>query len=260
MSEQQMVQLKMEGPVAILTLNRAKQLNALNRQVLTELKEHLDALQTQKDVRTVLVTGDGRAFAAGADISQMNNLTPNEAQEFAQFGQSVFSQLEALPQPTIALVQGYALGGGMELAMACDVRIAAQGAKFGQPEVTLGILPGFGGSQRLPRIVGQGRALHIMLSGEMIDAEQALSYGLVTAVVPPEQLLSAGFEYADKLHKLGPVALQMVKRAVYEGAETDIQRGLALEAALFGSCFTTADREEGMTAFLERRKPSFTGR
>jgi enoyl-CoA hydratase/carnithine racemase len=249
-----------DGAVANLTLNRPRQLNALNEELLKQLEAHLDALAARPEVRVVLLRGEGKAFAAGADIAAMQSLSPAAAEAFARLGQRVFGKLEQLPQPTIALVHGYALGGGMELAMACDVRIAASGTKFGQPEVTLGIIPGFGGSQRLPRIVGQGRAMWWLLSGEWLDAEEALRIGLVTEVVESDELLAAGERAAARLASLAPQALSWVKRAVYDGAEVPLEQGLALEAALFGLCFGTADQKEGMTAFLEKRKAEFQGR
>lgn len=260
MDEQALVSLHIEQGVATLTLQRAKQLNALNQAVIEALSAHLDTLQHATDVRVVILRGEGRAFAAGADIAQMSSLSASEAERFARLGQAVFRKLELLPQPTIALVHGFALGGGMELAMACDVRIAAEGAKFGQPEVTLGVIPGFGGSQRLPKIVGRGRALTLLLTGDLIDAATALDYGLVTQVVPGEELAAAGQTYAQKLANLGPQALGWVKRAVYDGSELELDKGLSLEAALFGLCFSTEDQTEGMAAFLGKRTANFQGR
>lgn len=253
----ELVLFEMEGSIARLTLNREKQLNALNHELLTELDRHLDALAVNRGVRVVFLTGAGRAFAAGADIAQMESLDSSKAQEFAEFGQRVFRKIERLPQPVIALVNGFALGGGMELAMACDVRIASEKAKFGQPEVHLGVIPGFGGSQRLPRIVGQGRALEWLLSGDMMDANEALRIGLANRVVPAEELNEVGLQFADKLLAQGPLAIAAVKRAVYDGAEMDLDKGLAMEAALFGLCFSTSEQKEGMSAFLNRRQPSF---
>lgn len=252
-----LVRFEVQGPIARLTLNREKQLNALNRELLGELDNHLDALAVDKSVRVVFLTGAGRAFAAGADIAQLESLSATEAQHFAEFGQNVFRKLELLPQPVIALVNGFALGGGMELAMACDIRIASEKAKFGQPEVHLGVIPGFGGSQRLPRIVGQGRALEWLLSGDTMIAEEALRIGLVNKVVAQEALDETGLLFAEKLLAHGPNAIAGVKRAVYEGAELDLNKGLSLEAALFGLCFSTAEQKEGMSAFLNRRNPSF---
>lgn len=259
MTESNLVELRIEGQTAILTLNRPGQLNALNRQLLSELGANIAMLSGRRDLRTIILRGEGRAFAAGADIAEMESMTPAQAEQFARLGQRIFTAFENLPQPTIALVHGFALGGGMELAMACDVRIAAQGAQFGQPEVALGVLPGFGGSQRLPRMIGQGRALYLLLTGDRIDAETARSYGLVQDVVPEDALLEAGLSLAKKIEKLGPLALQYVKRAVYEGAELDFNKGQAFEANLFGLAFGTQDQKEGMKAFLAKRSAEFRG-
>lgn len=252
-----LVSLAVDDSVAVVTLQREQQLNALNREVLSDLGEIVAELHHRSDVRVVLLHGVGRAFAAGADIAQMKDLSGPEAERFSRFGQDVFSALEALPQPTVALVHGYALGGGLELAMACDIRIAAEATKFGQPEVTLGVVPGFGGSQRLPRLIGQGNALYLLLTGELVDASEAQRLGLVSKVVQADQLLAAGKQLAQHLLTVGPYALAGIKRTVYEGAELDLQRGLRVEAARFGLCFATAEQSEGMTAFLEKRKPNF---
>ncbi|KPV42788.1 enoyl-CoA hydratase-related protein [Alicyclobacillus ferrooxydans] len=261
MANRELVDLQVENHIATLTLKREKQLNALSQQLLTDLNDALgeieQRMEQQDEIRVVLLTGAGRAFAAGADIAQMKDLSAPVAEAFARLGQQVFSRLEQLAAPTIALVHGYALGGGMELAMACDIRIAAEGTKFGQPEVTLGVIPGFGGSQRLPRIVGQGNALHLLLTGDSIDAAEAYRIGLVTQVVPLDELTTAGHKIAARLLELGPTALAGVKRAVYEGAELSLEAGLVYEAARFGMCFAGDEQREGMTAFVERRKPQF---
>lgn len=260
MADTSLVRMELQQQFAILTLQRPKQLNALNFALLQELESHIETLQSRMDIRVVILRGEGRAFAAGADIGSMTNYKPMEAETFARMGQNIITKLEQLPQPTIALIQGYALGGGLELAMACDIRLAAEGSKFGQPEVTLGIIPGFGGSQRLPRIIGQGRALQLLLTGEHIDAKQALEYGLVTRVVSEEDLSQAGMEMAQTLCEMGPRALTWLKQAVYNGAELDLSKGLAMEASLFGLCFTTEDQKEGMSAFINRRKAEFIGK
>lgn len=260
MSEEPSVILSVDGPIATLTLNRAKQLNALNRQLIMELHQHLEQLEQMPEIRVVILQGSGKAFAAGADIREMQDLDVDAATKFAELGQKTFLRLERLHCPTIALVHGYALGGGMELAMACDIRIAATRAKFGQPEVNLGLIPGFGGTQRLPRIVGQGRALAMLLSGDQVDAQEALAMGLVTQVVETDGLEEAGRKLAEKLAGLAPRALEHVKRAVYEGTELPLAHGLAMEAAWFGLSFNTEDKKEGISAFLERRTPNFQGR
>ncbi|WAH36892.1 enoyl-CoA hydratase/isomerase family protein [Alicyclobacillus dauci] len=259
MTEANLIQVNIDEQIAVLSLNRPAQRNALNRAVLSELGANIAMLSGRRDLRAVIIRGEGKAFAAGADISEMQAMTAQEAEQFARFGQRVFTALENLPQPTIALVHGFALGGGMELSMACDVRIAAEGGQFGQPEVTLGVLPGFGGSQRLPRIIGQGRALDMLLTGKRIDAQTALAYGLVSQVVSEDALLDAGIAYANQLKALGPVALGYVKRAVYDGAELDLSKGQAMEANLFGLTFATRDQKEGMNAFLAKRSAEFRG-
>lgn len=253
------VDLKFEDGIAILSLNRPAQRNALNRSVISELGANLAMLSSNQQLRAIILRGEGKAFAAGADIAEMQSMKAADAEGLARLGQRVFTAFENLPVPTIALVHGFALGGGLELAMACDIRIAAQGAEFGQPEVALGVLPGFGGSQRLPRIVGQGRAMYMLLTGERISAEMALAYGLVSEIVAADQLLDAGVALAKRLSALGPLALKFVKRAVYEGAELDMTKGQAFEAGLFGLAFSTADQKEGMAAFLEKRKPTYRG-
>ncbi|GMA50879.1 crotonase [Alicyclobacillus contaminans] len=260
MGEEKLVELNVDGAFATITLNRPKQLNALNQAVIEQLNAVLDDILQEKRVRVVLLRGEGRAFAAGADIAEMAGLDSVIALEFARRGQAVLNKLERLPVPTIALIQGFALGGGMELAMACDLRIAAEGTRFGQPEVTLGVIPGFGGSQRLPRIVGQGNALKLLLGGGMIDAAEAYRIGLVNEVVPTDDLLEAGRRLAEQLAALAPLALAWVKQAVYDGAETDLERGLALEASLFANAFATEDQKRGMRAFLEKTKTTFEGK
>ena len=260
LTEESLVGLSLERGIATLTLQRERQLNALNRELLLALQQHLDILAHSQELRVVVLRGAGRAFAAGADIAQMKAMTAVEAEEFSRLGQRVFRQLEQLPHPTLALIHGYALGGGMELAMACDIRMAAVGTRFGQPEVTLGVIPGFGGTQRLPRLVGKGNALRWLLSGDLLDAQQALAIGLVTDVVGADELWDRGQELAYKLSQLAPQALTRVKQAVDQGGGMALDQSLSLEAALFGLCFATKDQEEGMTAFLAKRKPGFSGK
>jgi enoyl-CoA hydratase len=260
MEQQGFVGWVVEGPVAIVSMRAERQLNTLNETVLRQLDETITELGKRRDVRAIVLRADGRAFAAGADIASIEHLSTLEARRLSEAGQLVLSRIERLPQPTIALVQGFALGGGLELAMACDIRLAAEGTKFGQPEVTLGIIPGFGGTQRLPRIVGQGRALWILLSGQLIDAAEAYRIGLVTEVVPAESLDRRGRDVAEHLAALAPQALRIVKQAVYDGGELDLAKGLAMEAELFGQCFATEDQKAGMRAFLEKRKAKYSGK
>lgn len=240
--------------VAIVTLNRPGQMNAINRQMLEELEQTLDAL-TDDAVRVVVLTGSGeKAFAAGADIAAMADMTPLEARDFAAFGQRVFARLESLTQPTIAMVQGVALGGGCELALACDVRIAAETARFGQPEVSLAITAGFGGTQRLPRLVGRGGAALLLLGGGTIKAPEALSMGLVDRVVAPENLRESVMELARTIAGHNPDAVRHTKLCIRHGLESGLEAGLSFEAQSFGLCFATGAPKKAMTAFVNKKK------
>jgi len=253
--------LEKDGPIAIVTINRPKALNALNAATLAELEQVFAALAADGEISVVILTGAGeKAFVAGADIAFMQNLTALAAREFALLGQAVFNKIENLPQPVIAAVNGFALGGGCELAMACDLRLASDTARFGQPEVGLGVPPGFAGTQRLPRLVGKGRAKELLYSGEMIDAAEAYRIGLVNRVCPAADLLETGKALARKIASKGPVAVRLTKSAVNQGLEMDAERAMAYEAEVFGLAFATADQKEGMAAFLEKRKAEFRGK
>lgn len=246
--------------VAVLRLSRPKALNALNSQLLAELESVLRGDALQGAVALVL-TGDGdRAFAAGADISEMAEFTAAEAEAFAGRGQRIFTLLEQLPIPTIAAVNGFALGGGCELAMACDLVLASPTAVFGQPEVKLGVIPGFGGTQRLARRVGRQRALELMLTGRNVKADEAVTMGLALEVVQDGPVLDAAVALAGRIAKNGPAAVRLCKRAVIETDGLDQDRGLDAERSMFALCFATTDQKEGMAAFLEKRKAVFTGR
>jgi len=250
-----------EDQIAIITINRPKYLNALNSEVLKELSELADTIANDPTIRVVILISAGeKAFAAGADIAEMRNKNSWEARNFSQFGNRVFSKLENLPQPVIAAVNGFALGGGCELALACDIRIATTEAKFGQPEVGLGILAGFGGSQRLSRLVGSGIAKELLFTGEMITADRAGEIGLVNHVVEPSGLLTKAKEIANSIVAKSSLGVQYSKKAVNEGLNLDLERALSLEAEMFGFLFSTEDQKEGMTAFMEKRKPAFQGR
>ena len=241
-------------------MNRPKALNALNQETLDELNQVADMLAKDSTVQVVILTGSGdKAFVAGADIAQMQSMSAMEGRNFGKLGQAVFNKLENLPQPVIAAVNGFALGGGCELAMACDIRIASEKAKFGQPEVTLGITPGFAGTQRLPRLVGKGRAKQLLYTGDVIDAQEAYRIGLVNVVAPAEELMATAKVMAQKIQSRAAVAVQLCKAAVNEGLDTDLETGTAYEAEVFGLCFATADQKEGMAAFVEKRKAQFTG-
>ena len=251
---------EIDGPVAIVTIHRPKALNALNQETLEELLVCFQGLAENASVRVVIITGSGeKAFVAGADISFMENLDVLTARRFALLGQKALSTIENLPQPVIAAVNGFALGGGCELALACDIRLASENAKFGQPEVNLGVLPGFAGTQRLPRLIGKGPAAELLFTGNMIDAAEAFRLGLANRVVPQDQLLPACREMAEKIASRGPVAVRLCKDAVNSGMEMDLVRACQYEADHFALCFSSDEQKEGMRAFLEKRQPKFQG-
>lgn len=252
------VECVVESGIAKIVIDRPEALNALNVEVLWELKNVVNEMQNRNDIRVVIIQGGGeKCFVAGADIAQMANLDPLEGSEFGRLGQKVFSALSELPYPTIAVIQGFALGGGCELALACDIRIASGRARFGQPEVGLGIIPGFGGTQRLARLIGPGQAKKLIFSAEMISAAQALGIGLVEQVVAPEQLNEAAMELAQTIAAKSPNAVRLAKIAINQGLEGSLEEGMRLEAGLFGLCFASPEQKEGMTAFLEKRIAQF---
>lgn len=247
--------------IAVVTVNRPDKMNALSGAVVAELKDAFERIAGDASVRAAIVTGAGhKAFVAGADINELAELSPVEAREYAIRGQGAFRLLETCGKPTVAAVNGFALGGGLELAMACSVRFASDDARLGQPEVKLGIIPGYGGTQRLPRLVGRGRALQLLLSGEMIDATEAQRIGLVNAVVPEPELLRYSRFWLAKVLANAPVALGLVLEAVDLGLDSSLDAGLRFEAAAFGVSAATEDRREGTRAFLEKRKPVFVGK
>ena len=248
------VDFEQRGPIGVITMNRPEALNALNDQVLKDLDAVLDAAEANDEVLVLILTGAGRSFVAGADIGQMKDFTPVQAKQFGMYGNSVFLKLENFPKPVIAAVNGFALGGGCELSMACDIRLASEKAKFGQPEVGLGITPGFGGTQRLPRIVGYGKAMELILSARVIGAAEAKEIGLVNAVYPPEELMDKAMELANAIAANAQIAVRQSKRCIRKGMQTDIHTGVAYEAEAFGLCFSTEDQTEGMTAFVEKRQ------
>ena len=252
--------LTREGAIALVTLNRPRVLNALNASTLDELRRVMVALADDAAVRAVIITGAGeKAFVAGADIGELVDLPPSRAQEYARTGQRVFDLIENLGKPVIAAINGFALGGGCELAMACTLRLAASTAKLGQPEVNLGMLPGFAGTQRLARLVGKGVALELLLTGRHIAADEAYRIGLVNRVVPPAELLPAAKAVAADLATKAPIATRFIIDAVNRGGEIAFDQGAFLEATLFGLAFSTADMREGTRAFLEKRTPVFKG-
>jgi len=249
------------GGIAQVTINRPAALNALNVDVLKELAAAFAQLQEDESVACVILTGSGtKAFVAGADIAAMQPLNALQAAHFAKLGHDVLNRIEKFPKPVIAAVNGFALGGGCELAMACDIRIASENARFGQPEVNLGVIPGFGGTLRLARLVGKGRAKELIFTGDMINAEEAYRIGLANKVVALDELLAEANTMAAKIASKGPVAVRFAKEAVDNGLEMDLDRAGRFEADLFGLCFASADQKEGMQAFLDKRPAKFSGR
>ena len=250
-----------EPGIYVLTVNRPKALNALNAATLDELASSVVRVAEDADARVLLVTGAGdKAFVAGADISAMQTMSPLEAHAFSEKGTRIMQAIETLPVPVIALINGYALGGGCELAMACDWVIAAERAVFGQPEVSLGIPPGFGGTQRLARLVGRALAMELITTGRQIKADEALRIGLANHVVPGAQLMQRGLEMARLIAAKAPVAVRVCKQALHRGLDMGLADGCVLESSLFAFAFGTADRKEGMNAFLEKRAPRFEGK
>ncbi len=244
----------MEGSILTLTLDRPEALNALNAQVLEDLDRALDAVDLSA-VRCLIFTGAGeKAFAAGADIAAMANMAPEEAASFSRRGNEVFRRIETFPLPTIAAVNGYALGGGCELSMACDIRLCSENAVFGQPEVTLGITPGFGGTQRLMRLIGMGKAKELIFSARNMKAAEAVELGLVNAVYPSEELLPAARKLAERIAKNAPIAVRACKAAMNEGVDLPVDEAVAAEVREFSGCFETEDQKRGMSAFLNKQK------
>ncbi len=247
--------------IAIVTLNRPDKLNALNHETLQEIKLVFEKLKSDDNIFIIIVTGSGeKAFVAGADISEINRLNMLDGKKFAEFGQSVFSLIEKFEKPVIAAVNGFALGGGCELALACHIRIASDNAKFGQPEVNLGIIPGYGGTQRLTRLINSGRAAEMILTADMIDAHEALRIGLVNKVYPQSELQSKALEMAAKIASKGQQAIRLALKAVKVVDEVSLKEGQNMEASLFALCCGTDDFQEGTKAFLEKRKPSFSNK
>ncbi len=250
-----------EDGIAVLTINRPDKYNALNDDVVAELSEAMDELKADDAVRAIVITGAGdKAFVSGADIGMLQDLkTSRDAFANSHRGHEMTLKVENLPKPVIAAINGYALGGGLELAMACDIRLASDTARMGQPEIGLGISPGYGGTQRLPRLVGKGMAKLLILSGDMIDAQEALRIGLVEKVVPQGEVLNEAKALATKMAEKSPLTLAACKEAINLGLEVDLERGLSIESLEFGMLCTTEDYQEGTTAFLEKRKPTFKG-
>lgn len=253
--------VEIKESIAIVTINRPKALNALNPDVLKALKNALIQCDQNDAVRVIILTGAGeKSFVAGADIAAMKDMTPRDAMAFAELGQGVFRLVEQIRKPVIAAVNGYALGGGTELAISCDIVLASEKARFGTPEVNLGVFPGFGGTQRLTRLLGKARAKEVIFSGEMFDAARALAIGLINRICPPEELMEEAMNLAQTIMTKGPVAISLAKQAIEAGYDEDLDKALLIERSLFAQCFDTEDQKEGMGAFLEKRDPAFKGK
>ena len=254
----QFLKVEHNDGITVMKISAPKSLNALNSTILKEMDDFIGHLD--KATRVLIVTGDGeKSFVAGADISEMAHLDEAQGHDFGRLGAQVFRKIEVLPIPVIAAVNGFALGGGCELAMSCDIRIASSKAKFGQPEVGLGIIPGFSGTYRLPKLIGQGYAKEMIYTGKVVRAEEALRIGLVNAVYEPEELMDKAMEMAQMMLKNAPVAISLAKQSINEGYDLDSDGAIGLENKLFGKCFATRDQKEGMDAFLNKRKAGFTG-
>jgi len=249
--------LEIKEKVGMVKMNRPKAMNALNTETLQELDKAFTHLGESDQVKVIIITGEGKAFVAGADIAEMKDMSGDQAGEFSKSGQKVFDLIAKTEKPVIAAVNGFALGGGCELALACDIRIASDKAKLGQPEVNLGVIPGFGGTQRLSRLVGMAKAKEMIFTGDMVDAQTALSIGLVNQVVPADQLMDVCMEMANKIASKGPVAVKLAKKVINDGIETCLEEGSAYETRDFAECFATGEAKEGMSAFLEKRKPNW---
>lgn len=248
------VDYEQDGYIGIMTINRPKALNALNEEVLKDIEAAFDAVDLSA-TRVVILTGAGeKSFVAGADIAAMSTMTKAEGESFGKFGNDIFRKIETFPIPVIAAVNGFALGGGNELAMSCDIRICSENAAFGQPEVGLGITPGFGGTQRLARIIGVGKAKEMVYGARNIKADEAYRLGLVNAVYPQEELMAAAKKLAQTIAKNAPIAVRNSKKAMNDGLQVDMDQAIVIEEKMFGACFETEDQKEGMTAFLEKRK------
>lgn len=253
--------VEFKNRTALVTLNRPDKLNALNGETLVEIRQVFEELQKNDSIYVIIITGSGeKAFVAGADISEINKLNMIEGKKFAEFGQAVFALIENFDKPVIAAVNGFALGGGCELALSCHIRFASENAKFGQPEVNLGIIPGYGGTQRLTRLINSGRAMEMILTGDMVDANEALRLGLVNKVFSQTELLSKAIDMAEKIASKGQQAIRLAIKAVKVVDQVSLRDGQNIEASLFALCCGTEDFKEGTSAFLEKRKPSFNNK
>lgn len=259
MTDYKNILVEKKEKVLLVTINRERSLNSLDRETVGELQQLFSYYWSDDSIGCVIVTGAGKAFVAGADIPELADLDVRSGTELSSRGLYLMKTIQNFPKPIIAAINGFALGGGCELAMACDIRLASEKAKLGQPEVNLGIIPGYGGTQRLPRLVGRGKALQLILTGELISAAEAYRIGLVDEVYAPEELMEKAFAMANLICSKGPIAIQLAKECVHRGIEVDLAHGCDLEKANFGSICGTGDKNEGMEAFLEKRSPKFTG-
>lgn len=255
----QFLMVEKKENIIFITINREETLNALSRDVIEELEDVFRSIDQDETIRCAILTGKGRAFVAGADIGQLNSFTGQMGRNLARFGQGVLRFIEEMDTPVIAAINGFAIGGGCELAMCCDMRIASEKAKFGQPEVNLGITPGYGGTQRLTRLVGKGMAKYLCMTGNMIDAQQAQKIGLVELVTAPEDLMDEAFKVAKTIASKAPISIGLVKQAINAAEDVPLNAGMAYEAEVYSTAFKTEDRKEGLTAFLEKRQPEFKG-
>lgn len=257
----EVIKKEKEGKILILKISRVESLNALNKEILSSLNEEIEKAAEDKEIGGIIITGEGeKAFVAGADIKEFSSYTPIEALNMAKNGQKLFNKIENFKKPIIAAVNGFALGGGCELAMSCHIRIASKNAKFGQPEVNLGIIPGYGGTQRLPRLIGMGRAIELILTGKMIDAEEAYRIGLVNKVVEYENLMEEAKKLLNQIIEKAPIAVESALNCIISGMEVEKEMGLKLEASHFATLFSTSDMKEGVEAFIQKRKPEFKGK
>lgn len=256
MNKMKTIKFEVRNNIATITMNRPEALNALNNDFFSDMELLLDNIREDNEIKILVITGEGKAFVAGADIAEMVSMDKSKAEKFSSWGQDVFHGLEKLKVPVIAAVNGYALGGGCELAMACDIRVASNKAKFGQPEVSLGLIPGFGGTQRLPRLVGLGNALNLLLTADQISADEALRIGLVQKVTEPEQLMDEVYKLAERILSKGPHSVSLIKKVAHIGLNLDFAKATRLESREFGSLFGN-EGTEGMKAFLEKRKPEW---
>lgn len=260
MKEYKNIKVEYDNNIAVLTFNRPDVLNALNTETITETLEAVKAFKNNADVRVIIFTGAGRAFVAGADISELNDKTPEEARRYSKMGHALMHSIQAMGKPVIAAINGYALGGGTEIALGCDIRLASDKAKLGLPETMLGVIPGWGATQRTARLIGAAFAKELIFTGETITAQRALEIGLINRIVPHDNLIVAAMDMAGKICRNSPLAISHAKRVINAGLDKSLDEGCEMETAAFEACFKTEDQQEGMKAFIEKRPPNFKGK